>query len=42
MVRTGQVELGQGVLTAMAQIAADELDISMERITIRSGDTEKA
>src|SRR5262249_45629362 len=32
---------GQGVLTAMAQIAADELDIAMERITIRSGDTEK-
>ena len=41
-VLTGRVELGQGVLTAMAQIAADELDIAMERITIRSGDTEKA
>src|SRR5262249_3926291 len=40
-VLTGRVELGQGVLTAMAQIAADELDIAMERITIRSGDTEK-
>ncbi len=39
---TGRVELGQGVLTAMAQIAADELDVGMERITIRSGDTEKA
>jgi CO/xanthine dehydrogenase Mo-binding subunit len=37
---TGRVELGQGVLTAMAQIAADELDVAMERITIRSGDTE--
>ena len=41
-VLTGRVELGQGVLTAMAQIAADELDVAMERITIRSGDTELA
>src|SRR5690242_11206416 len=41
-VLTGRVELGQGVLTAMAQIAADELDIAMDRIIIRSGDTEKA
>jgi nicotinate dehydrogenase subunit B len=39
-VGTGRVELGQGVLTAMAQIAADELDIPMARIVIRSGDTE--
>ena len=39
-VGTGRVELGQGVLTAMAQIAADELGVAMERITIRSGDTE--
>jgi nicotinate dehydrogenase subunit B len=36
---TGRVELGQGVLTAMAQIAADELDVAMARITVRSGDT---
>ena len=41
-VLTGRVELGQGVLTAMAQIAADELDVAMDRITVRSGDTEKA
>ena len=39
-VNTGRVEIGQGVLTAMAQIAADELDVAMERIAIRSGDTE--
>ncbi len=39
-VNTGRVELGQGVLTAMAQIAADELDVAMERIAMRSGDTE--
>jgi nicotinate dehydrogenase subunit B len=37
---TGRVELGQGVLTAMAQIAADELDVAMARCVIRSGDTE--
>ena len=37
---TGRVELGQGVLTAMAQIAADELDVAMARIAMRSGDTE--
>jgi len=38
-VLTGRVELGQGVLTAMAQIAADALDVSLARITVRSGDT---
>ena len=36
---TGRVEIGQGVLTAMMQIAADELDVAMERIVVRSGDT---
>src|SRR5476649_2136519 len=39
-INTGRVELGQGVLTAMAQIAADELDVAMARCVIRSGDTE--
>ncbi len=38
-VNTGRVELGQGVLTAMAQMAADELDVAMSCITVRSGDT---
>ena len=38
-VGTGRVEIGQGVLTAMAQIAADELDVAMERIVLRSGNT---
>ena len=36
---TGKVELGQGVLTAFAQICADELDVDMARIDIISGDT---
>ena len=36
----GRVEIGQGVLTAMAQIAAEELDVTVARIVIRSGDTD--
>ncbi|MGE0849299.1 MAG: molybdopterin cofactor-binding domain-containing protein [Hyphomicrobiaceae bacterium] len=28
----GKIEIGQGILTALAQIAADELDIAVERI----------
>ncbi len=39
VVRTGKVEIGQGVLTALRQIAAEELDIAPERITLQSGDT---
>ncbi|MCI2417951.1 molybdopterin-dependent oxidoreductase [Saccharopolyspora sp. K220] len=31
-VRVGKVEIGQGVLTALGQLAADELDLSMARI----------
>jgi nicotinate dehydrogenase subunit B len=38
-VSTGRVEIGQGVLTAMLQIAADELDVSPGRIDLRTGDT---
>ena len=39
-VSTGRVEIGQGVLTAMLQIAADELDVAPDRIKLQSGDTE--
>ena len=39
-VSTGRVEIGQGVLTAMRQIAAEELDVSLDRIMLQSGDTE--
>ena len=39
-VSTGRVEIGQGVLTAMLQIAADELDVSPERIVLQTGDTD--
>ena len=31
-VRVGKVELGQGILTALAQMAAEELDVDVERI----------
>ena len=36
---SGKIELGQGILTALAQIAAEELDLPLERITMISGDT---
>lgn len=37
----GKVELGQGILTAVAQICADELDINFDRVRIISGDTDQ-
>ena len=40
--RTGKVELGQGNVTALAQIAAEELDVGLDRITVLSGDTQDA
>jgi len=36
---TGKVELGQGIVTALAQIAAEELDLPIERVQMLSGDT---
>jgi nicotinate dehydrogenase subunit B len=38
-VSTGRVEIGQGVLTAMLQIPADELDVCPDRIDLQTGDT---
>jgi nicotinate dehydrogenase subunit B len=38
-VSTGRVEIGQGVLTAMLQIAAEELDVAPDRILLQTGDT---
>jgi nicotinate dehydrogenase subunit B len=38
---TGKVELGQGILTALAQIAAEELDLPLGRVEMISGDTER-
>src|ERR1700740_3391133 len=36
---TGKVELGQGITTALAQIAAEELDLPFARVDMISGDT---
>ena len=38
---TGKVELGQGIVTALAQIAAEELDLPLNRVRMISGDTER-
>ena len=38
----GKVEIGQGVLIALSQIAAEELDVAIDRIDILSGDTQDA
>src|ERR1051325_5065212 len=38
-VATGKVELGQGITTAFAQIAADELGIPLEKIRILPAST---
>ncbi len=37
---SGKIELGQGIGTALTQIAADELDVDLKRIKIVHGDTE--
>jgi len=39
---SGKVELGQGIVTAIAQIAAEELDVPLERLAIVAGDTARA
>src|SRR5215471_8896086 len=36
---TGKIELGQGIGTALSQIAAEELDVDLGRIQVVSGDT---
>ena len=38
---TGKVEIGQGIQTAIAMIAAEELDVSLERIRVQTADTER-
>ncbi len=38
-VYSGKVELGQGIVTAIAQIAAEELDVSLAQLSIVPGDT---
>jgi nicotinate dehydrogenase subunit B len=41
-VRSGKVELGQGIVTAIAQIAAEELDVPLERLRWVAGDTSES
>ena len=38
-VYTGKIEMGQGIVTSLAQMAADELDVSLESIDMVMGDT---
>ena len=37
--RTGKVEIGLGIKTAIAMIGAEELDVSIDRIRVRTADT---
>jgi nicotinate dehydrogenase subunit B len=39
---TGKVELGTGVVTALAQIVAEELDVAFDKVYMESGDTDTA
>lgn len=39
---TGKVELGQGILTALAQIAAEELDVRFDVMRVVSADTTRS
>jgi len=41
-VRTGKAELGQGILTAVAMIAAEELDVGLDRMRVESADSGRA
>lgn len=37
--RSGKVEIGQGILTTLRQIVADELDVPVERVTMMRANT---
>ncbi len=37
---TGKAELGQGVVTSLAQMLADELDVSLDKVDMVMGDTD--
>jgi isoquinoline 1-oxidoreductase len=37
---TGKIEMGQGIITSLAQVMAEELEISIENVDMIMGDTE--
>ena len=37
---TGKIEMGQGIITSLAQMLSDELDISLESVDMVMGDTD--
>ncbi|MBN1559620.1 molybdopterin-dependent oxidoreductase, partial [candidate division KSB1 bacterium] len=37
---TGKIEMGQGIITSLAQMIADELDVAMQTIDMVMGDTD--
>jgi nicotinate dehydrogenase subunit B len=37
---TGKIEMGQGIITSLAQMLADELDVSVDHIEMIMGDTD--
>ena len=37
---TGKIEMGQGIVTSLAQMLADELDVSLEAVDMTMGDTD--
>ena len=38
---TGKIEMGQGVITSLAQMLADELDVPLEAVDMVMGDTDR-
>src|SRR6185369_5481940 len=39
VVSSGKVEIGQGIVTALAQLAADELDVDISRVRMQRAST---
>ena len=37
---TGKIEMGQGIVTSLAQMLADELDVPVDRVDMVMGDTD--
>jgi CO/xanthine dehydrogenase Mo-binding subunit len=42
VVHTGKVEIGQGILTALAQVVADELDVAVRRVQVPAATTARS